>query len=252
MAATPTLSPGTLVGTVHRLWRYPVKSMAAEPLTSADLSWAGVAGDRRWAFIRPGSEQNGFPWHTIRENPIMCRYTARLVDPGRSDKSPVDVRTPTGQTLRVSDPTLAAELGTGVRLMRLSRGLFDSMPVSLITTSSVAALCALAHVSSNELRFRPNVVIAPRSGAPFTEDDWVGSVLDIGQAAVRIDRRDSRCIIVNVDPDSGRPDATLLKLIGQHRQACAGVYGTTAQPGRVQVGDPVRIAAEPLAVAEQV
>jgi len=63
-----------------------------------------------------------------------------------------------------------------------------------------------------------------------------------GDAAIRVDRRDSRCIIVNVDPESGRPDAQLLKLIGRHRQACAGVYGTVVHPGLVQVGDPVTIA----------
>jgi uncharacterized protein YcbX len=42
------------VGRIVELWRYPVKSMAAEPLTEIDVSWHGFAGDRRWAFIRDG------------------------------------------------------------------------------------------------------------------------------------------------------------------------------------------------------
>jgi uncharacterized protein YcbX len=172
----------------------------------------------------------------------MCRYTARLDHADRPDKSTVTVRTPADDLLSLTDPALAGELGAGMRVMRLDRGLFDAMPVSLITTATVSALCALAGVPTNELRFRPNLVVAPAAGTPYREDEWVGSVVHLGDAAIRVDRRDSRCIIVNVDPESGRPDAGLLKLIGRHRQACAGVYGTVVRPGLVQVGDPVTIA----------
>ncbi len=42
----------TVVGRVVALWRYPVKSMAGEELDGAEVSWHGLAGDRRWAFIR--------------------------------------------------------------------------------------------------------------------------------------------------------------------------------------------------------
>jgi hypothetical protein len=120
--------------------------MAAQALTNAHVSWAGVAGDRRWAFVRPASSMNGFPWHTIRENAAMSSYVPRLLDPERPDKSAVEVRVPGGHTYSLADPGLAAELGPGLRLMRLDRGLSDAMPVWLITTSTVTALCALAEV----------------------------------------------------------------------------------------------------------
>jgi uncharacterized protein YcbX len=216
--------------------------MAAEALTSADLSWAGVAGDRRWAFIRPASGENGFPWHTIRENPAMSAYVPRLLDPQRPDKSAVQVQAPSGKTYELTDPDLISEMGDGVRVMRLDRGTFDALPVSLITTATVSALCALAGVPGNELRFRPNFVIAPASGTPYAEDEWVGGLLHIGDACVRVDRRDTRCVIVNVDPGRGQPDAPMLKIIGRDRRACAGVYGSTVRPGLVKLGDPVRLA----------
>lgn len=232
---------GSAVGSVSGLWRYPVKSMAAEPLAHAQLSWAGVTGDRRWAFVRAGAERNGFPWQTIRDHPLMCRYAARLINPDRPDKSDVAVQTPNGDTLSIHDPALAAELGSGVRVMRVDRGIFDAMPLSLITTRTVSALCALTHVPGDQRRFRPNVVIASTVDRPFAEDEWVGSVLHIGEAVVRVDARDGRCVVVNVDPDSGRVDASLLKVIGGVRQARAGVYGTLVQPGLVQIGDVVRV-----------
>ncbi len=58
---------GTSVGRVVGLWRYPVKSMAGEALKEAEVSWHGFAGDRRWAFIRDGMVNSGFPWLTLRE-----------------------------------------------------------------------------------------------------------------------------------------------------------------------------------------
>jgi uncharacterized protein len=234
-------SGGVPVGIVTGLWRYPVKSMAAEALTAASVSWAGMAGDRRWALVRAASGSNGFPWHTIRENPAMWTYVPRLLNPDRPDKSEIEVRTPDGRTYALTDPRLADELGTGLRIMRLDRGLFDAMPISLITAATASALCGLAGVPANELRFRPNIVIASATGAPYAEDTWVGSTLRIGDVAVRVDRRDSRCVTVNVNPRTGQPDGPVLKVIGQHRGTYAGVYGTTVQPGRLAVGDDVTI-----------
>ena len=43
---------GAEVGRVAAVWRYPVKSMASDPVPSVEVSWHGVAGDRRWAFVR--------------------------------------------------------------------------------------------------------------------------------------------------------------------------------------------------------
>jgi uncharacterized protein len=126
--------------------------------------------------------------------------------------------------------------------VRLDRGTFDAVPVSLITTGTVSNLCALTEVPGDELRFRPNLVITAADDRPFVEDDRVGSVLQIGDALVPVDARDSRCVVVNVDPRTGRPDAQLLTTIGQQRQARAGVYGTVVRPGLMQVNDPVRVA----------
>ena len=73
----------TVVGRVVALWRYPVKSMAGEELDGAGVSWHGLAGDRRWAFIRDGQVRSGFPWLTMRERPELARYRPRFAEPGR-------------------------------------------------------------------------------------------------------------------------------------------------------------------------
>jgi len=65
---------GEVVGRVAGLFRYPVKSFGAEVLDAVDVSWHGLVGDRRWAFIRDGMTRSGFPWLTIRQRPTTWRY----------------------------------------------------------------------------------------------------------------------------------------------------------------------------------
>src|SRR5262252_3140190 len=129
-----------VVGRVVALWRYPVKSMAAERLDGVEVSWHGLAGDRRWAFIRAGQVRSGFPWLTIREHAELARYRPRFAEPDRPAASATLVRTPSGDTLDVADAALAAELGPGVRVIKQDRGIFDTMPLSLLTTQSLAGL----------------------------------------------------------------------------------------------------------------
>jgi len=236
---------GTEVGRVAAVRRYPVKSMAADAVPSAEVSWHGLAGDRRWAFVRARGEGSGFPWLTIRDRPDMVRYRPRLGDPERPNASPVVVTTPTGAELDVTDPALAAELGDGVRALKLDRGTFDALPLSLITTQSAGGLGVLAGRSLDVRRFRPNLLIEATDGTAFPEEDWVGCTLRIGEALIRVDARDRRCVVVNVDPTTAERDPMVLRTVARHREARLGVYGTTARPGRVAVGDPVLVAALP-------
>jgi len=55
--ALPTGCRHAHAGIVSGLWRYPVKSMAGEAVASTEISWAGLAGDRRWAFVRASGHE---------------------------------------------------------------------------------------------------------------------------------------------------------------------------------------------------
>jgi uncharacterized protein YcbX len=230
-----------VVGRVAALWRYPVKSMGAEALDRVEVSWHGLAGDRRWAFIRDGVVRNGFPWLTIRQRPDMGLYRPSFVEPDRPNASRTVVRTPSGEEYDVVDPALAAELGVGARVIKQDRGVFDTMPISLITTGTVAGLGALVGADLDVLRFRPNLLIEALGTRVFPEDGWVGRVLRIGGMLMRVDARDKRCVVVNIDPVTTRSDPAVLRTITRERDACLGVYGSTVRPGGVLVGDEVAI-----------
>lgn len=231
----------TVVGRVVGLYRYPVKSMAAEALTDATVSWHGLAGDRRWALVRTDRPASGFPWLTIRERPELWGYRPVLVDASRPDGSAVDVRTPEGEVLPLADLVRAERFGAGVRAIKIDCGVFDAAPVSLVTTQAVSALSDLVGSALDVLRFRPNFVVEATNAESFPEDAWVGSVLRVGQAAVRIDQPDQRCVLVNVDPTDQRRDQAVLRTIVTERANRLGVYGSTVQPGPVSVGDWVTL-----------
>ena len=227
------------VGRVVALWRYPVKAMAGQRLDDVEVSWYGLAGDRRWAFVRDGVVRSGFPWLTIRERADLWTFRASFAQPGRPDHSRTIVRTPAGEELDVTDPALAAQLGDGVRVIKQDRGVFDAMPLSLITTQAVAALGALVGSPLAVERFRPNLVVEAADGSAFAEDAWIGHVVRVGGARMRVDRPDTRCAVINVDPVTAERDPEVLRTVARERQACIGVYGSTVQPGRIAVGDPV-------------
>ena len=113
--------------------------------------------------------------------------------------------------------------------------MFDVMPLSLVSTQAVAGLGALVGAELDVLRFRPNLLVE----ATEREEAWIGSTLRIGGMAMRADQPDERCVVVNVDPATGERDAAVLRTLARERSACIGIYGSTVQPGRVAVGDPV-------------
>ena len=229
-----------MVGVVQELLRYPVKSMAAESLQAANVSWHGLAGDRRWAFVRPGMERSGFPWLTIREKSDLWRHEAYFTDSADVESSKTMVRTPDGLILEVTDPALARRLGEGIRVIKVYSGVFDTFPLSLLTIQSVQGLSDLVQQTLTPLRFRPSIVINASDGDPFPEDRWAGSILQIGGLRCRLDMRDRRCMMVNVDPaNTNSMNPSVLRAIAKERDAHFGMYGTTVEPGEVSVGDPV-------------
>jgi uncharacterized protein len=68
------------------------------------------------------------------------------------------VRTPDGSELDVADPALAAELGPGVRVIKQERGVFDTMPLSLLSTQTLAGLGCLVGADLAAGRFRQKLV----------------------------------------------------------------------------------------------
>jgi uncharacterized protein YcbX len=233
------------VATVRAVFRYPVKSMGAEPLEAADVDWYGVVGDRRFGFVQE-ADRSDFPWLTIRQVPAMTRYGARCGADAERDAP--TVTTPDGRAVAVTDDALAAELATAhggpVRLVRTFRGLFDCFALSVLSAQTVGGLGELAGRDLQPLRFRPTILVdAP--GAAFPEDAWIGRTLQFGDGddapRMRVDVPDRRCMVINFDHESAERDPAVLRAAAQHRDACVGVYGSVERPGVLRVGAAVTL-----------
>src|SRR6476619_8265345 len=73
----------SVIGTIASLWRYPVKSMRGEELDEMFVGYAGVYGDRLFAFESSASPK-GFPFLTGREQRQMIRYRPRFRNPDKA------------------------------------------------------------------------------------------------------------------------------------------------------------------------
>jgi len=237
-----------LVGTVAALYRFPVKSMRGEMVPSAQLYWHGLAGDRRYAFVREGNTSR-FPWLTAREVPDLLRYAPYFAAADEPMNDPVRVRTPAGADLAIDDVALRDELatryGAGITLLQNSRGVPDSAAISLLGLATVRELGARVGATLDPLRFRNNVVIATVGDRPFEEEEWLGGVVHFGDSAagprVHVNRKDPRCMMVNLDPDEVTQNPAVLQTIVREREQCAALYCSVEAMGALGVGDPVYV-----------
>lgn len=238
------------LGHVCELVRYPVKSMAGTATESAFLGWHGLDGDRRFAFRRLGDD-SGFPWLSASRVPELLLYHPFGLDESTGEPLPTHVRTPAGTQVELRSVELQNEvaelLGSGVELMNLKHGIFDDASFSVISLATIALIGGEAGVDLDRRRFRANVVLATHGREPFLEDGWVGGTLEFGNSeprpAVSVTARDVRCMIINLDPDTGTQDSRVLKTVVRLNANHAGVYGTVVQAGTIRVGDPVRFQA---------
>lgn len=234
----------TRVGTVKEIWRYPVKSMEGERLEVADVFWNGINGDRRAAFVR-GDNDSGFPWLTARQVPQMNQYRPRYADLADVQHSEVIVDTPDGRHLPLHSPELQAELaqayGHAVSLIRIKRGVFDELPLSLMSVASAEALANKLDIAQDVRRWRQNVIIETVDGRAFAEEEWIGQTIVIGAVQIRLHQPIPRCVMVNVDPETAVKDARVLKYVANNRDNCVGIGCTPQSVGTIRVGDVVKV-----------
>ena len=220
--------------------------MAGEQITSAELGWHGIEGDRRYAFMRTGN-MSGFPWLTASRMPELIRYKAYYHKGADASQPTLHVRSPGGEDFELESGLLLQQLsdafGSSVELVKVDNGIFDDSPVSLISTETIKMLEAESGRTLDVRRFRPNLLIEPYDGIPLREEAWVAKTLVIGSVpdapAVHVTIHDVRCVMVNLDPDTAVTEPLVLKTIARTRNNCAGVYGSTFRSGNVSVGDRV-------------
>ena len=258
----------SIIGTIDSLWRYPVKSMRGEELDEIFVGYPGVYGDRLFAFTTSAAPK-GFPYFTGREQRQMIRYRARFRQPDKAtrpvnlleaesrgaaplsatpEELMIDVETPDGSVLAIDDPALADKLRAGLdgkhelNLLRSDRAMTDWGPVSLFSIQTVRKLEEETGSAVDKRCFRANLYLNFASHAAFAEDTFVGRSLRIGsKAVIAIVKRDSRCMMITLHPDTAEKNPAILKNVAQAHGNMVGVYGVVLAEGIVRRGDPVEL-----------
>jgi len=256
------------IGTVETICRYPVKSMAGEDVAQAFVGFAGLMGDRAFAFVRtPGPK--GFPWHTGREQEDLVLFRPHFREGGAATLPPdieetfkmapgvnpifpaegafeIDVATPDGWTLPLRSAELRAVIeqraGYAVTLRFSERSLYDCRPVSLFGNASARRLGDELAMPIDRRRFRANLYADWVEDRPYRENDLVGRTLQIGERLrLAVLERDPRCKMITIDPETGQTEQRVLRHVTKAHNGMAGVYAAVLVEGVVRQSDPIHL-----------
>jgi uncharacterized protein YcbX len=225
--------------TVAALWRYPVKSMLGERCEELEIEARGAAGDRLYA-VRDAEGKLGSGKNSSRHRRIEGLFGFGAASEGAAPR----ITFPDGRRLLASDPAIHAALSAALGLavtLSAERDLshYDSAPLHLVTTSSLAGLKrALPGAGIDERRFRPNLVIEGEG-----ENRWIGGTLRVGDE-VRLEVVDwtERCVMITMAQSELADEPRILRAVAQgEREALFGVYAEVLVPGRIRRGDEVRL-----------
>jgi uncharacterized protein YcbX len=238
------------IGTLTRVRRYPVKSMAGEDLPEARVSFAGLVGDRVYAFIDQHN-QSDFPWMTGRQSREMILFRPQFLDaPPVADEIPdtgtyaTDVTTPEGEKFRMGDPQfteyLEKRFERSLKLRFSERSMTDARPISIFGLATVRGLSEETGIELDERRFRANFYARWVEDRAFFEDELLGRELRIGEiVTLQVVKKNARCVMINVDPETAAPSPVVFEKVARCHQGLAGVYGAVLREGIVRTDDPI-------------
>jgi uncharacterized protein YcbX len=207
---------------VSQLWRYPVKSLAGESLTTAEIGRDGIPGDRVVRVRGPEGVR------TSRRQYHLLGLRGTLDPGGRPCINGHVWNSPEALALVKDAAGLDASVEAWPGLDR-----FDILPLLVATDGAVAAF------GRDIRRLRPNIVIAGVKG--LAERDWAGMRLRIGEAVVRLDSLRARCQMTTIDPDTLAVDPGVLRDIVRRFDGKLALNAAVERPGAIKVGDPVSL-----------
>ena len=250
----------TSASIVTGLFHYPIKGLSPQVLDTVAISEGQpFPFDRMFALARPGVG-------ITPENPAWAKkglfVMLMLFEALASVRTHLDPSTGiltvrgegrellradvTDDNGRASIQAFFHELAPALRedpiLVRATRdGHFMDKPdnvISLINVNTVREVEERFGQTIDPLRFRANIYI---DDAPaWSEFDWVGGEVRVGQGVFRADRRNGRCGATNVDPWTGRRDRDIpggLRRTYGHKDL--GIYLVALNDARLSVGDAV-------------
>lgn len=250
---------GGLLMYLDSLYRYPVKGLSPEPLMSVELiESAYFPGDRLFALENgPSGFDPEAPVHQpkikflmLMKNDALAKLKSHYEDSTGILTIKQDERIGVQACLfeRSGRARIEAyltdyarnELRGAIRLLTAPEGFrfTDSKSgfISLVNLSSVKSLGQALETFVDPLRFRANIYID--KAAPWSELEWPGRQMRLGEARLEILKMTDRCAATGVEPGTGIRDMDIVQALYKNfgHKDC-GVYARIISGGRVAPGD---------------
>lgn len=247
---------------VRSLYRYPVKGLSGERLSSVELGRGQTFPmDRAYALENgpSGFDPASPAWQpkikflclmkNARLAELSTHYddeTRRLtVKQGEQLLATYDLSAGAGHhTIEdFFDDFMGAEKRGPIRLLQAPNHSFSdaaSKFVSLINLATIAELEARIGRPVHPVRFRANIYF---DGLPaWSEHGLVGQTLEVGSTRINIIRRISRCAATEVNPETALRDIEIPAILSRSRDSLdLGIYAEIKTPGKIAEGDPIKI-----------
>lgn len=201
----------------------------------------GLAGDRVWSVRDPdGKLGSGKSTRRFRRMDGLLDLGA-----GYDGDTPL-VSFPDGRVVRGDDPgvhdALSRHVGRDVTLAHEDEvSHFDEGPVHLVTTAALASL-SQAHGATVDWRHTRANLLVTWPGSGLVEHDWAGVALGVGpEVVLRVVDVMPRCVMVTSAQRDVPADPNLLHTVSAAAGGDLGVFADVVRPGRVTVGDDVRL-----------
>jgi uncharacterized protein YcbX len=248
------------------LWRYPVKSLQGEQLSSAGVEQDGLVGDRRWGIrdLRTGriltarrrpellhaaaSYEHGVPVVSLPDGRVVAGpgpRTDRLLSEWLA--SPVSLvpsaGSAPGRAEYFADST--DDSSPAIEWTMPARRYVDAAPLLALTTASLRAAAGL-HPGGvwDPRRFRPNLLI-DLDGEGWVEDEWIGQPLRAGTVSLIPTEPCIRCTMVTRSQPGIAADVDVFRTLARHHGGRFGAWSDVLTAGSVSVGDPVAVGTGP-------
>ncbi|MDE2481284.1 MAG: MOSC domain-containing protein [bacterium] len=206
------------IGTLARIWRYPVKSLRGEALYDVAIDADGLEGDRtRALLVRDGHSRLGKPYRGKEDE--------RLHLTG-------DVRAALAS---------ARERGVALDLDDEEPRYFDDAPVSLIVDRWLEGVSAHVGYAVEPERFRPNLFATAPPEMRLHEADLTGREIALGEVRMRVRYPIKRCVTTTYDQRTGESDPEILRYVAQARESWMGIYCDVLRAGTVRIGDALAL-----------
>ncbi len=238
-------------GCIAEIWRYPVSSVGGERISSANVTPAGVAGDRKYGLV---DAESGLP--AVPEKDHRWRKALHL-EANFIDGPTPKILFPDGSSFLVDDRSLndalsdyfgfaaaiaAYEHVEATSTFPLTHYRHQHFPMHLLTTTSLDHLAKLQEVETvDRRRFRPTVLIAVSKSEGFVEDEWIGRQLRLGTIDLTVREKTKRCGMTFISQPGIAEDPAILRNILRHNKRHLGIYCSIDSLGGLRVGDQLFI-----------